>query len=340
MYLQVPVYLELARMRVVAAPRQGFLLPDYDVGFDVAGAHEAASHLFVSHAHADHVPKTNALSVYATEATAALMRARGFRGAVTALAFGTPLALPRARVTLLPAGHILGSALIHVETADGILLYSGDYRTPPSPITTGCELPARVDQFITEATFGLPLYRWPDHAVLFERLRAVAEEALAEQRTPIFLAYNLGKAQEILHALAPLQRPVQIHEAGYRLCQVYEQFGVDLGLYQAYDRTRAAGQILVMPARDYRSMGRLLGAAVRVAYCSGWAALEARRTQLAVDDLIPLSDHLDFFELLEVCRRLAPRKVWITHAPNPQVLQYYLAEMGLESACLHPSRDT
>lgn len=319
-------------MKVVPA-QQGIVLPDYDIGLDLAG--DEASYLFVSHAHGDHVPRRDDLSVHASPATAALMRVRGFGGGITEMSFGDALDLPEARVSLYPAGHILGSAMMYVETPEGTLLYTGDFRTPAAPTSEGCTFPARVDYLIAEATFGLPIYRWEDHEPLFSRIRQVATEALDAGQTPIFLAYNLGKAQEVMHALAPLGRMVQIHGAGYKLCRVYERFGCGLGHYETYHRDTTDGKILVMPAGDYRGgMARHLRS-VRAAYCSGWAALEARRTQLLVDDMIPLSDHVDFFELLALCRRLAPRHVWITHTPEPRVIRHYLDAAGIPSSFLH-----
>jgi putative mRNA 3-end processing factor len=317
----------------VARAQQGILLPDYGIGLDVGG--NEGTYRFVSHAHGDHVPHRDDVAVYASPATAALLRARGFGGGITELPFGEPVDLPDARVTLLPAGHILGSAMTYVETAAGALLYTGDYRTPAAPTTEGCSIPGRVDYLITEGTFALPIYRWEKHETLFERIRRIATDALDAGQTPIFLGYNLGKAQEVMHALAPLGRKVQIHGAGFKLCGVYERFGVDLGDYESYDGRTAAGKILIMPPGDYRSgMARHLRS-TRVAYCSGWAALEARRTQLVVDDLVPLSDHLDFFELMDLCRRLAPRHVWITHTPEPRVLRHYLDAEDIESSFLH-----
>lgn len=310
----------------------GLFLKKYGVGLDAADEHIPFN--FISHGHADHVPRKNNVNVFATPPTAAFMKLRGFKGEVQEVDFYDPIETHNAKVTLFPAGHILGSAMIFVETEDGNLLYTGDYRTPPSPATEGFVCPDNVDYLITEATFGLPIYKWKPHDEIFEQMRSFARTSLKDSFTPVFLGYNLGKAQEIMHALAPLSERIQIHGAGFPLCKVYEDAGIDIGNYEKYNRDTVAGSILVAPSSVLDSaMIKNLGKK-RVAYCSGWAAHESRRQQMIVDALFPLSDHLDFFELLKLCDQLQPKHTWITHTPNPDVVLHYLNEMGLQASSL------
>lgn len=245
--------------------------------------------------------------------------------------FLKPLELNDVRITLYPAGHILGSAMIFLETDRGNLLYTGDYKTPPSPASEGFSIPDDVDIFITEATFALPIYRWEPHEILAEQICHFAENSLNDEYTPVFLAYNLGKAQEIMHMLALLGRPMQIHGAGYKMCSIYEEEGIRLGNYEPYDRSTCKGKILITTSSALRNGFASNVKKKKIAYCSGWAALESRRTQLTVDKLIPMSDHLDFFELISLCERLNPEKIYITHSPNPEVVIYYLEELGIRA---------
>lgn len=313
-----------------AASGRGIILSDVDIGLDVSTG--LARFNFVSHAHADHIPLGRDMPVFATPVTARLMRARGFSGDITELDFGVPLDLRHCRVTLWPAGHILGSAMIEVETNAWRLLYTGDFKNPPSPVTEGFDSPGSTDFLITEATFPLPIYRWRRHEVLFQEMREFASEALAQNRTPVFLGYNLGKAQEIMHGLAPLGIPMQIHAGGCELCSVYEAAGVNLGQWEKYDRaTVRDGRILITPASTLDTAMLRNIPHKRVAYVSGWASLESRRLQLGVDKLFALSDHSDFFELLNFCETLKPQKVFITHTPNPRVVQHYLSKLGIAS---------
>lgn len=304
----------------------GIHLPDLDIAMDVNAG--VSQHVFVTHAHADHVPRDRHLTVYATAPTAAFMRLRGYQGEITELPFLQALVLERAQVTLYPAGHILGSAMIYVESDQGSLLYTGDCRRPAAPSTEGFLSPESVDILITEATFGLPIYRWHAHEVLFDRIRSFAHQGLDAGQTPVFYAYNLGKAQEILHALSPTGLRVQIHGAGYPLCKVYEAHGIALGHYERYNKETLAGAVLIAPlsSDDQPMIARLRNA--RTAYVSGWASNEARRQQLLVDALIPLSDHIDFYELIDWIRTLRPKQTYITHSPTPEVVCHVLEQHG------------
>ena len=364
----------------------GIYLPEANLLLDGSGVDAPT---FITHAHADHVPRDRHKPVYSSPATAALMRARGHSGPIVEIPFGETVSLPgsvhhetgynasggnesghdesdrnksgsdesihdesdrkksgsdesgHTKVTLFPAGHILGSAMVFVETDRGSLLYTGDCRVPPSPASEGFQLPdSPVDYLIIEATFALPIYKWQPHETLFHQIRAFATDALADGDTPILLCYNLGKAQEVMHALAACDPPVtvQIHGGGEKLCRIYEDFGIDLGHWEPYNRETLPGKVLIAPSSTLESpMIRNLRKR-RIAYVSGWASLEARASQLLADTLIPLSDHLDFFELLDVCRKLKPRHIWLTHSPDPTVALHYLQQEGFSCSSLETER--
>ncbi len=350
--LFLPRFIQI--MRIINLGYRGIHLPDAGVHLDGSGPvpsrglashHEKvsdnASVIFISHAHSDHVPRNRKRPVCATPATAALMRDRGHTGPIREIPFGEPVTFPRATVTLYPAGHILGSSMIFVESEQGSLLYTGDCRTPPSPVSEGFELPDRpVDFLIIEATFALPLYKWDTHEVLFRQIRHFAAETLADEATPVILCYNLGKAQEVMHALAASDPPltVQIHRDGEKLCHVYEQFGLDLGSWEPYNPDTIAGKVLLTPSPSLDSPKFQKLQNRRIAYVSGWASLKTRAAQIHADTLIPLSDHLDFFELLNVCRKLKPRHTWLTHSPNPDVVLHFLQQDGLSCSSLEPEQ--
>jgi len=323
----------------------GIHLPEVNLLLDGSGVDAPT---FITHAHADHVPRDRHQPVYSSPATAALMRARGHTGPIEEIPFGKPVSFPASlpasghtKVTLFPAGHILGSAMVFVETDRGSLLYTGDCRIPPSPASEGFQLPdTPVDYLIIEATFALPIYKWQPHETLFHQIRTFATDALADGDTPVLLCYNLGKAQEVMHALASCDPPVtvQIHGGGEKLCHIYEDFGIDLGHWGHYDRETLPGKVLIAPSSTLDSpMIRNLRKR-RIAYVSGWASLEARASQLLADTLVPLSDHLDFFELLDVCRKLKPRHVWLTHSPDPTVALHYLQQEGFSCSSLETER--
>lgn len=325
-------------LKITKAGHHGILIPELSIGLDYSG--NKAEHIFISHAHADHMPRNRKLTVYCTRPTARFMKLRGFSGKMIEMDFGVPLETRNARITLYPAGHILGSSMTFIESDKGSVLYTGDYRTPPSPATEGFELPeSQVDQFITEATFSLPIYKWKSYSVLTDQIQRFAQTSLADGYTPIFLAYNLGKAQEIMYMLKELNHPMQIHGAGYKLCSVYEDEGFELGNYETYQRENCEGKILIAPSSAPETGFASNVKKIRTAYCSGWASNEARRVQLTADELIPISDHLDFFELIELCEKLQPKKVWITHTTNPKVVEHFLSEKGINSGFLDMDGD-
>ncbi|MEX2477807.1 MAG: hypothetical protein WD357_05190 [Gracilimonas sp.] len=320
-------------LKITKAGNHGILLPQLGIGLDYSGA--KAEHIFVSHGHADHIPWKAKGTVYATPPTAAFMKLRGAKYNVQKLPFGQSVETENAKVTFYPAGHILGSAMTFIESEFGNLLYTGDYRTPPSPATEGFELPdAPIHQFITEATFSLPVYKWKSYEELKAEITSFVRGALENDHTPIFLAYNLGKAQEIMHLLSDQGHPIQIHGAGFKLCSVYEDYGIDLGNYKTYDRDTCEGKILICPSSAINNGFASNVKKKRIAYCSGWAAMEARRSQLTLDKLIPISDHLDFFELIQLCEKLRPKMTYITHTPNPKVVKHYLDERQIPSQFL------
>lgn len=316
-------------MKIQKTGYHGLYFPELKVALD--GYHPGAEYVFVTHAHSDHMPKNKNTPAYASEATLDLMKLRGFKGEGVAISFEETIESDRFRAKIYPAGHILGSAMIYLETDEESLLYTGDYRTPASPASEGFETPEQVDMLITEATFSLPIYRWKSNEELAEEVRTFASATLNENYTPVFLAYNLGKAQELMHLLAPLDHPIMIHGAGFKMCPVYEKYGIDLGPYETYDRETCAGKILICPSSALSNGFASNVSKKRIAYCSGWASNEARRTQLTVDKLIALSDHLDFFELIDFCKKLNPKKVFITHTPNPAVVQHYLEKENINA---------
>lgn len=308
----------------------GFTLPDYDIGLDVAG--KKTPYTFISHAHADHMPRSSQATVIATPATAKLMKARGFKGSLTELEFQKPLSLPDATVTLYPAGHILGSAMIFVETQEGNLLYTGDFRYPPSPASEGFILPEKVDYLITEATFGLPIYRWPKYEFLYKDMRLFTIESIKNGFTPVFLAYSLGKTQEIMHALKSLGYPFMIHKNAYSLCEIYNEMGFDLGSYSSINYNSLVNHIIITPQSGLRDENIVSIKKKKIAYASGWAALESRSKTMNFDKSIVLSDHSDFFELINICEQLKPQKVFITHTPDPSVICHYLNERNIQAS--------
>lgn len=314
-------------IRIIKNGQQGFILPDLRIGLDTGGT--GADHFFISHAHSDHVPGGKNLTVTATPPTADLLRVRGFKGSIIELEFYDKLQFEELTVSFYPAGHILGSAMVYVECDRGNILYTGDFRTPPSPASEGFDYPANVDVLITEATFSLPLYRWKSHSELYDEIRNFATFSLNKGDVPVFVTYTLGKAQEVMMALAELEIPMQLHDGALGICDIYEKYGYNLGKYGGIDTKNVDGNIVIVPMPYLTSKVMQSIANKRVAWCTGWAEIDRGHPDNNADAMISLSDHLDFFELIGFCERLSPAHVVITHTPDPAVVGHYLDGLGI-----------
>lgn len=312
--------------------KQGVVLPGPKLALDDPAA---AAATIVSHAHGDHVPRfeRGPGHVHATPETAALLAVRAPHIRVTAHDFGEPFAVGEAEAEFQPSGHVLGSAFTIVRWRGSTLLYTGDYklRAPFScrPAARGL----RCDVLVTESTFGLPIYRFPDPRRTQERAVAFAEESLAEGAVPVFLGYNLGKAQELMRLLGERGVPVMAHGAAWNMSRVYAAHGWDFPHCEPYRRDAVEGHALVVPP-DARTNPMVTRLEARVAYASGWAAVENRRVQYDADALLPLSDHCDFEELLEFVAETRPRRVVANHGYS-DVFAHILRGRGIEAVGIH-----
>lgn len=282
---------------------------------DSRGANEWA---VVSHAHSDHIARHQ--RVILTEPTARLLRQRlagqreervlrfGERAEFNGPAGGFAL-------TLLPAGHILGSAMVLVEWSGGTLLYTGDFRLRPSPACEACDFsPAKgCDWLVMETTFGRPEYVFPPIAQITEDVLQFCREARAAGETPVLLGWTLGKAQELLCLLAGSGLRVAVHEAVLPLARIYEQCGVPLGAYKALDPARSAGHVLICPPTFAQSPQRAALGPCRLAVATGWAMESSCKYRSGVAAAFPLSDHADFLELIEFVRQVRSRRIFTTH---------------------------
>jgi putative mRNA 3-end processing factor len=266
---------------------------------------------FVSHAHTDHACALHRRTV-CTAPTARFMKQRLGDGPFDVRGYGRPFRLNGVRLTLYPAGHVLGSAQLLVEHEGQRLVYTGDIKLRPS---LTCE-PAEVvpcDVLICEATYGLPTYSFPPTEAVRRNVVDVARRLIADGRTPVFLGYPLGRGPELSALLADAGIPVMAHESVERHLDVYREFGAFRWNVGRLDPRRARGQAIVVP------FGRAADAVCRrvpdpsVIYASGWAVASGRRNRFGADHTIPLSDHADFEELHSLAEQTGAKKVYVTH---------------------------
>ncbi|OYW47181.1 MAG: DNA ligase-associated DEXH box helicase [Sphingomonadales bacterium 32-68-7] len=279
----------------------------------------------VTHGHADHARGGHGRTM-ATPETLAIMELRyQTREGAAPASYGETLRLPGGvDATFIPAGHVLGSAQILLEHAGERVIVTGDYKRRPDPTCAPFEV-TRCDVFITEATFGLPVFCHPpieqEIGKLLERL------ALDPERCVLVGAYALGKAQRVIAELrrAGHHDVIYLHGAMERMCRLYEAFGIDLGALKlvsdaAKDELR--GKIVVCPpsALSDRWSRRLPDPVTAMA--SGWMRVRQRARQRNVELPLVISDHADWGELTRTIAEVDPGESWITHGREEGLLRW------------------
>ena len=263
----------------------------------------------VTHGHADHARPGHG-RVLATAETLAIMEIRlgpNYAKARRAVRYGEEIRIGDAKVSLAPAGHILGSAQVSITYRGSRIVVSGDFKRRPDATCAPFE-PLPCDVFVTEATFGLPVFRHPPDRGEIGKLLASLEAF--RDRFHIVGVYSLGKCQRVLSLLraAGWERPVFLHDSFPKLCDLYGRFGADLGPL-APMRDASAGDIVLAPpfAAGFRP-----DRSVR-AMASGWMGVRRRAAQSGVDLPLAISDHADWDELLQTIDDVGAPDIWITH---------------------------
>jgi putative mRNA 3-end processing factor len=291
----------------------------------------------ITHAHSDHARAGNR-KVLATPETLSMMRVRygeDAGGSLQALPYGDRLSLGDVTVRLVPAGHVLGSAQVVIEHRGCRVVVSGDYKRRPDPTCAPFEA-VPCDLFITEATFGLPVFRHPPPEEEIGRL--LHSLAVFPDRAHLLGVYALGKCQRMIALLrqAGWERPIYLHGALVALCGLYEERGVPLGaLLPATEARREAlaGEIVLAPpsALADRWSRRLPDPVVALA--SGWMRVRQRARQRGVELPLVVSDHADWDELLATMEEVGAPEVWVTHG-REEALVYAAERMGRRARAL------
>jgi Cft2 family RNA processing exonuclease len=290
--------------------KKGIYLPQIGWWLD---AQKSADRAFVSHAHSDHCARHR--EILSTASTARMMRARmPGRRIEHSLKFGqTEQLTSDTKVTLLPAGHIFGSALCLLEHAThGRLLYTGDFKLRNSLSAEPCA-PPRADVLIMETTFGRPQYVFPPAEKVRADIVLFCQRALAEGTTPVFFAYGLGKSQELLCVLGAAGLPVMLHSETFRLTEVCRQCGLELPSFREFSVNEMPGHVVVCPPQSRNSSFLRRIPAPRTAVVSGWALDRATVFRNQCNAAFPLSDHADFPELLRLVELVQPKRVLTLH---------------------------
>ncbi len=288
--------------RGLELPAQGLWLDPWD----------SRSFAFVSHAHSDHIG--NHAETILSAPTAKLMRARlaGDRFEHV-MELGVPGEVHGLRVTLLPAGHIFGSAQFYLEEGSETLLYTGDFKLRPGLSAERAEW-RQADTLIMETTFGLPKYRFPPTEEVMAEVVRFCAECLEEQQTPVLLGYSLGKSQEILCALARAEMTPMLHGAVYKMTEIYRELQPGFPCaYEKYDAKEIAGKVLICPPSANRTTMLTRIKNRRTAVLTGWAVEPGAKFRYGCDAAFPLSDHADYEDLVRYVELVKPKRVLTLH---------------------------
>lgn len=336
-----PYDLSMAGSDLVVVTEKGLFCPRGGFHVDPWAPVERA---VITHAHADHATPGCA-SYLASPATTDLMRARmGAMCPVEPLALGEVVVAGEVRLSLHPAGHVLGSSQVLLE-APGTPSWciSGDYKVIPDATCEAFE-PVRCDVFISESTFGLPIFRWRDEADIIRALNAWRSENAAQGRTSVLLCYALGKAQRVLAALDPGVGPIGVHGAVMKIAEVYAARGIRLPPHvhasaETAVQLKGVGTVIAPPSAAATPwLRRFAGpSGVRTAMVSGWMSIRGRRRWRAMDTGFVLSDHADWPGLLGAIRATGATRVGVTHGYAPQLARYLAEEAGLDTMVI-PTR--
>ncbi len=290
----------------------------------------------ITHAHADHLRAGN--GEYLTSAAGAALVAQRLPAdsRVKFLAYGAQVECGATRVSLHPAGHVLGSAQVRIEHEGRVWVVSGDYKRDPDPTCQAFE-PVPCEVFISEATFALPVYRWAPAEIVTAEIFAWWQANRLRGKASVLFAYALGKAQRVLAELTRFtSEAVYLHGAVAALTETYRQQGV-LMLptlpVEARPAAHYAGALIIAPPSAAGSTWMRRFGDASTGFCSGWMRVRGDRRRRGYDRGFVLSDHADWPSLLATFRDCGAQRILLTHG-HSDTLTRYLREQGVAAAAL------
>lgn len=291
----------------------GIYLPAIDLWLDNT---DPCSATWISHGHSDHARGCHG-KIIGTSTTLRFYRMRLWlddeqqEPEMIPLDFGQSMEWRGASLTAFPASHILGAAQLLIEYRGERLVYTGDIKLRAA-LCGDMTRPVACDRLIIESTFGLPIYKFLDREIAVERILAFARACLEEDIVPAFIGYSLGRGQEIVHVLCQAGIRTAVHGAIAKFLPIYEEGGYACPGWEAYDSRALAGRALVV-VPSHGNVLEASGKNIRLAYVSGWAALDNARARSRAEELIPYSDHADFDELLALATESGARQIDVVH---------------------------
>ena len=293
----------------------------------------------ITHAHSDH-SRWGMDAYLAHRDSEPMMRARlGQDIKLQTVAYGEKIHLNGVTVSFHPAGHIIGSAQIRVEHGGEVWVASGDYKTENDGISPAFEA-VRCNTFITESTFGLPIYRWKPQAEIMADIDAWVKGNQAKGRNSVLTAYSLGKAQRLVHALSEYGYEIYAHGAVYNMHKAVQQVMPLPDIhYLTADTDKAAVKqgIIICPGSAADSSWMRRWAPYAVGSCSGWMQVRGNKRRRNADAGFVLSDHADWPGLLSAIEATGAETVYATHGSSSTLARYLAEERGLKTGVVKTS---
>lgn len=294
----------------------------------------------ITHAHGDHA-RAGSKAYYAAAVGESILAIRIGRDApIHGLAYGQQVEIGDARVSLHPAGHILGSSQVRIEVDGRVWVISGDYKRNEDPTCTPFEV-VPCDVFITEATFAIPIYRWNSGADTAQEVRDWWRLCAAKGANPLLFCYALGKAQRILAELARLgdlpPGKVLLHGSMLPLTDAYRDAGVVMPeteyLGEDVPKESLPGRLVLAPPSAYRSSWMRRFKSFETGFASGWVRVRGALRQRGHDRGFVLSDHADWPDLVRTVRETGAKHTFVTHGRS-DLLVRWLNEHGHDASPL------
>jgi len=328
------VVLRVASRELIQQTDRGLHCPAGDFYID---PWQAVDRAVITHAHSDHARWGSRSYLAAASGVEVLRQRLGPEARIQSLAFGEAIDLSGVRVSLHPAGHLLGSAQVRVEHRGEVWVVSGDYKLQADATCESFES-VTCHAFISESTFGLPIYRWPAVEVVFDEINQWWRDNQQRKRTSILYAYALGKAQRVLGGIDASIGPILVHGAIERFLPAYEAAGVQLPAVRRAEpdvvkATRGSALVIAPPSAANSPWLRKFGRQSS-AIASGWMQVRGNRRRSNVDRGFVLSDHADWDDLLRAIQRTGAHTVGVTHG-YVEPFSRYLTERGVNARIYH-----
>ncbi len=288
----------------------------------------------VTHAHGDHA-RSGSEQYHVAQAGIGLMQERlGADSVLEAYAYGTRFRLGEVDVSLHPSGHVLGSAQVRMEHAGRVVVVSGDYKRDPDPTCVPFE-PVPCDVFVTESTFGLPVYRWPSMDLVIDEMLAWWDDCARRKVPAVLFCYALGKAQRILAELAKrTDCPVHLHGAMLRLVERYREAGIVMVPTESISESARgrdyAGELILAPPSAAGSSWMKRFANASTGFASGWMRIRGARRRRGYDRGFVVSDHADWPGLLKSIDQSQASRIYVTHGDGEALIRH-LRDQGRDA---------